>query len=192
MFAIIQNNQLIKTIQPHVEFELFGKTYNAKWTVRMSAAEKTSLGITDVVVQPRPDDRFYWVQENPVALVNGVPTITYTATAKLLEDREEVDEEGNFLYVKVLGEVNGKPAMVDSEERLVTKGLKTQWIEQTKENANKALAPTDWYIIRKAERGVAIPEAVVAERAKIVSDCAAKETVIKAATTIEELIAAVA
>jgi hypothetical protein len=192
MFAIIQNNQLIKTIQPHVEFELFGKTYNAKWTVRMSAAEKTSLGITDVVVQPRPDDRFYWVQENPVALVNGVPTITYTATAKLLNDREEVDEDGNPMYVKVLGEVDGEPAMVDSEERLVTKGLKSQWAAQVKDNANKALAPTDWYVIRKAERGVAIPEAVAAERAAIIEACTAKEAAIAAATTVEALKAAVA
>lgn len=191
MFAIVQNNQIIKTIQPHAAFEFSGKTYNAKWTVRMTAAEKTALGIVEVYTNPMPDQRFYWVEQKPVALVNGAPTITFTSTPKLLEDREEVDEEGNPMYVKVLGEVDGEPAMVDSEERLVTKGLKSQWILQTKENANKALAPTDWYVIRKAERDVAIPDAVIAERAKIVSDCAAKEAAIKAATTIEELIAAV-
>jgi hypothetical protein len=44
------------------------------------------------------------------------------------------------IHVKVLGEVDGEPAMVDSDERLVTKGLKSQWIAQTKESANKALA----------------------------------------------------
>lgn len=190
MFAIVQNNQIIKTIQPHTAFELFGKTYNAKWTAKMTAAEKTALGIVEVYTSPMPDQRFYWVEQQPVTLVNGVPTVTFTSTAKLLEDREEVDEDGNPMYVKVLGEVDGEPAMVDSEERLVTKGLKSQWIEQTKDAANKALAATDWYVIRKAERDIAIPDAVIAERAKIVSDCAAKEAAITAATTVEELIAA--
>jgi hypothetical protein len=36
------------------------------------------------------------------------------------------------MWVKVLGEVDGEPAMVDSDERLVTKGLKSQWIAQVK------------------------------------------------------------
>jgi len=192
MFAIVQNGEIVKTIQPHQPFELNGTQYTAKWTVRMSAEDKAALGITDIVVQPQPDQRFYWVQQQPVSLIDGTPTITFTSSEKILEDREEVDEDGNPMYVKVLGEVNGEPAMVDSEERLVTKGLKSQWIDQTKDNANKALAATDWYVIRKAERDVAIPDEVVAERAKIVSDCAAKEAAIAAASTVEELIAVVA
>ena len=191
MFAIVQNNAVLKTIQPHTAFELFGKTYNAKWTVKLTAAEKASLGIAEVTASPMPDQRFYWVQENPPALIDGVVRITYTATPKLLEDREEVDENGNPLFVKVPGVVNGVPAMVDSEERLVTKGLKSQWTAQVKDNANKALAPTDWYVIRKAERDVAIPEHVATERQAIIDACTAKEAAISAATTIEELIAAV-
>jgi hypothetical protein len=95
------------------------------------------------------------------------------------------------MYVKVLGEVDGEPAMVDSDERLVTKGLKSQFIAQAKDSANKALANTDWVIVRKAERDVAIPDAIAAERAKIIADCEAKEAAITAATTVEELMEAV-
>jgi hypothetical protein len=82
-------------------------------------------------------------------LVDGVPTFMFTNTPKELEDREEVDEDGNPMYVKVLGEVDGEPAMVDSDERLVTKGLKSQFIAQAKDSANKALAATDWYVIQQ-------------------------------------------
>lgn len=192
MFAIVQNNEIKRIIQPHQEFTFNGTHYNAKWTVRMSDADKAALGITDVVSEPRPDERFYWVQDNPVSLVNGVPTITYTSSPKLLEDREESDAEGNPLYVQVLGEVDGKPAMVDSSERLVTKGLKSQFIAQAKQQANSLLAKTDWMVLRKAERDVAIPADVAAERAQILADCAAKEAAISASTTIEQLIAAVA
>ncbi len=137
---------------------------------------RQSLGVVEVEDEPYYDQRFYWGVGNP----------------KLLNDREEVDSDGNPMYVKVLGEVDGEPAMVDSTERLVTKGLKSQWIAQTKAAANSQLAATDWMVIRKAERGVDIPAEVVAERQAIISACAAKEAAIAACTTVEELIAVVA
>lgn len=190
MFAIVQNGQIIKTIQAHTEFELNGKQYNNKWTVRMSAADKAALGITDIAYGPRPDERFYWVTSNGLQLVDGVPTETYTSTPKLLGDREESDAEGNPLYVQVYDPATDQ--MVNTTERLVTKGLKSQWIGQVKAQANSALAATDWVVLRKAERGVEIPADVAAERAAILQACADKEAAITAATTIEQLIAAVA
>jgi len=129
----------------------------------------------------RPDDRYYWVTANE----NG----SYTATPKALEDREESDENGNPLYVKVLGEVDGKPAMVDSAERLVTKGLKSNHIAQVKQTANSILAQTDWMVIRKAERNVEIPADTVAYRAAVVAKASELETAISAVTNVEELIA---
>lgn len=65
--------------------------------------------------------------------------------------------------------------------------LKEQWTAQVKDTANKELAPTDWYVVRKAERNVAIPDDVVAARAAIVQNCSDKEAAIAAATTIDEL-----
>ena len=127
----------------------------------------------------RPDDRYYWVTAND----NG----SYTATPKALEDREEVDQDGNPMYVKVLGEVDGKPAMVDSTERLIYKGLKSNHIAQVKHNTNMTLAQTDWYVIRKAERNVEIPADVAAYRAAVIAWATATEASITAVTTVEEL-----
>ena len=70
-------------------------------------------------------------------------------------------------------------------------GMKTQWIAQVKDTAGKMLAQTDWYVIRKAERGVEIPADIVEQRAKILANCQAKEIAIRAASTVEEFIAAV-
>lgn len=188
MFAIIQNNEIVKTgsikfLFPNVSFPAGGA----------SAQFKADNGVVEVVSGEHKDQRFYWVTPaNPhLQLVDGVPTFMFTNTPKELEDREEVDEDGNPLYVKVLGEVDGEPAMVDSAERLVTKGLKSQFIAQAKDSANKALAATDWYVIRKADRDVAIPAEVVAERQAIIDACTAKEAAITAATTIEGLMTAV-
>ena len=185
MFAIIQNNEIVKTggsiraLFPNISFPASGPS--AEW--------KAENGVMEVVDGEQKDQRFYWVTPaNPsLQLVNGVPTRLYTNTPKELEDREESDQDGNPLYVQVLGEVDGEPAMVDSDKRLVTKGLKSQFISQAKAAANSQLAQTDWYVIRKAERGVEIPEEVLEARAKIIADTEGKEAAIAAATTVEEL-----
>ena len=127
----------------------------------------------------RPDDRYYWVTQNPDGSYTGVP--------KELEDREESDKDGNPMYVKVLGEVDGKPAMVDSTERLITKGLKSNHIAQVKHNTNMTLAQTDWYVIRKAERNVDIPADVATDRAAVIAWATATEASITAVTTVEQL-----
>jgi hypothetical protein len=129
----------------------------------------------------RPDDRYYWVTENE----DG----SFSKIAKELEDREESDQDGNPMYVKVLGVVDGEPAMVDSTERLVTKGLKSNFIAQIKQTAGSILSQTDWMVIRKAERNVSIPSFVATYRAAVVAKADELETAISAVTSVEELIA---
>jgi hypothetical protein len=136
---------------------------------------REQLGVTEVADAPDYDQRFYWGVGNP----------------KLLNDREESDEQGNPLYVKVLGVVDGQPAMVDSAERLVTKGLKSQWTAQVKTTAGSMLAQTDWMIVRKAERNIDVPAAVATKRAAIVAECDRLEAAIAACTDVEALIAVV-
>jgi hypothetical protein len=60
--------------------------------------------------------------------------------------------------------------MVDSDERLVTKGLKSQWIAQVKDTAGKMLAQTDWMVIRKAERAVDVPAETQTYRAAVITE----------------------
>lgn len=69
--------------------------------------------------------------------------------------------------------------------------LKTEWIAQTKATANSLLAQTDWMVIRKAERDIAIPIDVIAARGAIILDQDSKQQAIEAATDVPALIAAV-
>ena len=69
----------------------------------------------------------------------------------------------------------------------VTTGLKSQWLEEQKQTCNLLLAPTDWHVIRKAERDVAIPDAVTTYRNSVLTACIAREAEINACTTTEEL-----
>lgn len=193
MFAVVQNGNIVQLIQPDVAFVIGEKQYSARFIRNATEAERKSVGVYEVIYGEQQDQRFYWVTgpSYRVNETNQTVEAAFTATAKALEDKEEVDEQGNPLYVKVLGVVNGEPAMVDSSERLVTKGLKSQWIAQTKAAANSELAQTDWMVIRKAERNIDIPATVVTKRAAIVAECDRLEAAIAACTTVGALIAVV-
>ena len=143
----------------------------ANWLRLATQAEKEAIGITEVADAVRADDRFYW---------NGDINLP-----KALNDVEEVDQDGNPLYVKVYDPIT--ESMVDTTERLVTKGLKSNFIAQVKQTAGSILANTDWMVIRKAERDVAIPADVVAYRASVVAKADELENAISAVTTVEEL-----
>ena len=146
-----------------------------KYANLRNPAIREALGVTEVADPPYFDQRFYWGVDNP----------------KLLDDREEVDENGDPMWVKVLGEVDGEPAMVDSDVRLVTKGLKSQWIAQTKATAGSLLAQSDWMVIRKAERAVDVPAETQTYRAAIITEADRLEAAIAACANVEALIAVV-
>ena len=170
MFMLNNKSLALDTAFTHNDIQ-----YPSNWLRLASPQERAAIGITEVDDPASYDDRFYWGADNP----------------KLLEDREESDEDGNPLFVKVLGEVDGEPAMVDSDKRLVTKGLKSQWTAQIKQTAGTLLAQTDWMVIRKAERDVAIPADVVAYRAAVVAEANRLETSIQACADVPALIAVV-
>jgi len=124
----------------------------------------------------RADDRYYWDGDinNP----------------KLLDDREEVDENGQPMYVKVLDNSDpANPMMVDSDKRLVTKGLKSNTIAQIKQTAGSMLAQTDWMVVRAAEGIKPAPADVLAKREAIRAASNANEAAVLACTTVAELAA---
>jgi hypothetical protein len=164
-----------KTIQLDTPFTHNDIQYPANWIRLASEEDKANIGLVWEADPVRADDRYYWSGDinNP----------------KALEDKEESDENGNPLYVKVLGVVDGEPTMIDSDKRLVTKGLKSNFIAQIKTTAGSILAQTDWMVIRKAERNVDIPSSVATYRASVVAKATELETAIESVTTVEQLIA---
>ena len=137
-----------------------GTQYPANWLRRASADDKAAVGITEVA-DPEPyDQRFYWGVGNP----------------KALENVNVVDENNN-------------PVLGRDGNQVVNEGLKSVWVAAQKEIAATLLAPTDWYVTRKAETDVAVPSAVSTYRAAIRTTCGTRETEINACTTTDELAA---
>jgi hypothetical protein len=142
----------------------------ANWIRLATEEEKSAIGLVwEADADMNFDNRFYWSKDLP----------------KALEDREEIDQDGNPMFVKIYDPVT--ESMVDSTERLVTKGLKSNFIAQVKQTAGSILAQTDWMVTRKADIGTDIPASVVAYRASIRTKADELEASITAVTTVEEL-----
>lgn len=58
---------------PNASFEVNGVQYPSNWFSTASAEEKAALGITEVPDATRPDDRFYYVQENADGTFTSIP-----------------------------------------------------------------------------------------------------------------------
>ena len=68
-------------------------------------------------------------------------------------------------------------------------GIINQLISDSKEQANSLLESTDWYVIRKAERDVAIPDNVKTYRAAVLTQLTKIETELGKCSKIEDVIA---
>ena len=182
MFALVKNEtvtnpntqetseiEVIKLFAPYTLWEdKNGTQYSPDYLLSLTSDEKQDLGIYDVAYATRADDRFYSIVQNDPSFdqTEKIVKITFTSTAKDLEDGEEV---------------NG----------MAPQGLKSQWIGQIKQTANNLLSQTDWMLVRKIERDVAIPAATVAYRAATIAEANRLETAISAASTITAFITAV-
>jgi hypothetical protein len=155
-----------------VPFEHAGVQYPANFLNLSTEAEKSAIGITWEADATRADDRFYWDGN--------------ISNPKALEDVLATDTEGNPVYVQVYNPETH--SMDNTSEQMVTKGLKTNWIAQIKQTTNLLLAQSDWYVIRKAEKDVAIPTDIVTKRAAIITESNRLETAITSATTVTSLI----
>ena len=128
-----------------------GVTHPTSWG-KWSDDDKQAAGL---VWQDDPapyDNRFWWDADTP----------------KALDDVNAVDE-------------NGDPVLDEKGNQVVTKGLKSVWISQTKTTAGGLLASSDWYVTRQAETGEAVPQAVLDYRAAVRAASGTIEAAITAA-----------
>jgi hypothetical protein len=184
MYAIVENGKAVGFPQVNQPFECNGKR-SARFLQSATEQECLDIGLYHYVDAQKPNWQFYWESEPTYTINEETKTVTqsWPLNPKIMEDRLESDEDGNPLYVKVLGEVDGKPAMVDSSVRLVTKGLKTIWSKNMKLKVRELLAPTDAKVMDET-----ITEEESAKRTTIITEGDRLDTAIAATTTVEELI----
>lgn len=121
----------------------------------------TENNVKKVVDGEQKSRSYYFVDPGNLELVDGVPTQKYTNTAKALDD---VTTDG-----------------------VVNRGLKWSSTARVKNTAGQLLSHTDWMVIRKAERDVAIPSATATYRAAVITECARLESAIAGAGDVDAL-----
>ena len=88
-------------------------------------------------------------------------------------------------------QLNDETVTPEGGEPYVQKGMKSNWTAQVKDTANKLLAQTDWMVIRKVERDVAIPDATVTYRAAVITECTRLVAAIAGASDVPAFITVV-
>ena len=144
-----------------------GTQYPKVW-MRYSADEKKAIGITweDPPASEAPfDNRFYRGRQ-----IDG------TLIPRSLTDVNEVDDSGD-------------PLKDPDGNQIVTPGLKTTWVAQTKRTANNKLAVHDWYVVRNAEKSTAIPSSITSYRDAVRTKCDEIETALNNATDLAAFMA---
>ena len=191
MFAIVEDGAIVRTAS--TVQKLFDYSVPDGAGIATMSEFMSQMNVKDVVNGERKDAAYDWVTAGDITLVDGVPTQAYTNTAKRLVDEDAKDADGNQRYVQVWdadvdnGEGRPKGGMVNSSEKQINRGVKTTMTEQVKTTANSLLADTDWMVIRKAERDVAIPSATATYRAAVLTECTRLETAIGNAADVDAL-----
>ena len=85
-------------------------------------------------------------------------------------------------------QLNDLTVTPEEGDAYVQTGLKSQWTATVKDTANKLLAQSDWMIIRKVERSIDVPAAIVTYRAAVITECTRLVTSIAGAADVPALI----
>jgi len=138
-----------------------GIQHSPDWAT-WSDDEKKKMGLVWEAEPESWDDRFYSGRDSNGKLVE-----------RKLADENSLDEDG-----KEYNDPDGNKA--------VTVGLKNEWIASNKKLAKQILTKTDWYAVRKAEAGTAIPSDIATFRAKIRTESKAIEDKINACSSLAD------
>ena len=168
MYALVVDNSVTRVFPGPKGFEHNGNQYAPDIFYKWSKAEKEAIGLYEVETDSTnyKDENWYINTNESFTFDSGKVTRSWgTATAKDHADKDAVDSEGN----KIKDE---------DGNQVIIEGLKTILIRTLKQQAAGELQNTDWYVIRKADAGTAIPSLISTHRAAVRTKCAEMETAI--------------
>jgi hypothetical protein len=168
MWGLVESGSITKIInKPRAmvigDVQYSRNIFSSRWT----NAEREAIGIYEVEFDNtnKKDEKWYINTNQSFAFAGGKITASYgSATAKAHADtlftaQDESDGLGTEGEVKV-------------------EGLKTKLIRTIKSQAAGELANTDWYVVRKADAGTAVPSSITTHRAAVRTKAASMETAI--------------
>ena len=168
MYALVESGSITKIFTNPKGFVLNNNQYPADIFSKWTKDEKEAIGIYEVETDSTncKDEKWYINTNELYAFSGGKVTRSWgTATAKKHADTlwtSQDKTDGNIPEGKDVGDV-------------AVEGLKTVLIRTLKAQAAGELQRTDWYVVRKADAGTAIPSAIETHRAAVRTKCASME-----------------
>ena len=177
MYALIEGGVIAKTFNNPRRLVVNNIRYSTKIYSLWSKEEKESIGLYEVVYDNsnKRDEDWYINTNETLSFADGVVTASYgSATARLLEDRNEVDDEGN-------------PLLDSDGNQVVTKGLKTIKKEMIDRQCAGLLQDSDWRVIKAKETGTTMDAGWKSWRASVRTKCNSMQDQIDGASDVDAL-----
>ena len=178
MYALVEDNEIIKIINNPKAMIINDVQYPAKIFQLWSKDELNAIGIYEIVTDStnKKDEAYYINTNEEYNFADGQVTRSWgTATPKRLEDENAVDE-------------NGDPVLDDDGLQLINYGLKTEKKRIVKQQASGLLEKTDWHNHKALDDDTyTIPENIKTYRANVRAKSNEMESQINACTNVDEL-----
>jgi len=171
MFALVESGSITKYFSGNQGITIGDKQYPKAIFTLWSKAEREAIGIYEVEMDTskRKDEEWYINTNVTYSFGSGKVTGSYgDATAKKHADTLWTSQD----------KTDGKIPEGQDVGDVAIEGLKTKLIKTVKRQAAGELQNTDWYVIRKADAGTAVPSAITTHRAAVRTKAAEQETAI--------------
>ena len=171
MFALVESGKITKYFNGNKGITIGDKQYPKAIFGLWSKDEREAIGIYEIEMDNTnlKDEKWYINTNITYSFGSGKVTGSYgTATARAHADSLYTDQDKTDKAIpadKDVGDVKNE-------------GLKTILIRSLKLKSAEILKDTDWYILRKADAGTAIPSSITTHRAAVRTKCAEMETAI--------------
>ena len=181
MWARVENNNIVEYYSNKKSLVLNNVRYSSQIFTIWTDEQRRDLGIVPVVISGSHLDTKYYIEKDHSDAIAGdgnsvIRTIGVKVADRKLENEDAKDEDGNQLFN-------------DDGSKTINYGLKHYAIQKVKKQQAGFLAQTDWYIIRKADVGTAIPSNIQTWRNAIRADATEIETAITNAADMDAFIA---
>ena len=149
MWARVKASQVIEIINGAKAMTIDGTQYPASIFKIWSAADLKAKGLYSYTETGQKDTMYYNMGAISYTVDDDAGTVVgaYASTAKGMDDVKWTSKEIS----------DGDAPDGATTDTVKTEGLKTMWTKRIKAQTNSLLQPYDWYSLRKAQAGTAIP-----------------------------------
>ena len=181
MYAIVEDKKVIETFNHPKKLIRNDVRYSTKIYSLWSVDEKKAIGLYEVEHDDtkKKDEEWYINTDQTIAYKTTGDKVVASygnATAKAIDDRNEVDD-------------NGDPLLDDKGNQVITKGLKTIKKELIDNQCAGLLSPSDWRVVKAKETETEMDSGWKTWRASVRTKCNSMQTEIDNASDVDALAA---